>query len=135
MSDELGFNSKADLGLLAVALGVVAICVWLAAAFWEQDTGISVVLIAVGVLFPLWLMLSLRYFMSDDTLRIRCGPFKWRIPIAAITSVEPVRSVLSAPALSLDRLRIDYSGRSVMISPEPRGEFLRQLEHRRQHQS
>jgi hypothetical protein len=39
--------------------------------------------------------------------------------------------VLSSPALSLDRLKIDYSdARSIMISPEDRERFLADLKSR-----
>jgi hypothetical protein len=70
--------------------------------------------------------------LSAERLRVRCGPFQWLIPITDIASVVPTQSPTSSPAASLDRLRIDYGqGRSILISPEPRAEFLRQLEHRR----
>jgi hypothetical protein len=50
--------------------------------------------------------------------------------------VDSTRNPLSSPAMSLDRLRIEYGqGKAIMISPEPRAEFLRQLEHRRQHET
>jgi hypothetical protein len=65
-------------------------------------------------------------------LRIRCGPISWRIAIREITAVDQTRNPISSPAMSLDRLRIEYgAGNAVMISPEPREEFVRQLEYRR----
>jgi hypothetical protein len=46
--------------------------------------------------------------------------------------VVPTRNPLSSPALSLDRLRIEYGqGRAIMISPADKGPFLRALEERR----
>ena len=69
--------------------------------------------------------------MSASELFVRCGPFSWTIPIREIESIESTSSALSSPALSLDRLRIRYGQRWVMISPEPRQAFLQQLEHRR----
>ena len=139
MSDELAFTSKIDLWILIVLLTAVAICGWILADYWNLMlargwllTAVIVIPLGIGVLVPLWIVASLRYFLSDRMLRIRCGPFQWRIDIAEITSVEPASSAFSSPALSLDRLRIEYGdGRTVMISPEPREEFLRQLEHRR----
>jgi len=135
MSDELAFNSKIDLWLLILLLGVVSLCGWLMADNWPGIAAGNWLLalpLALGIALPLWVLLSLRYFLSEHTLRIRIGPFNARIPIGEITAIEPTHNPLSSPALSLDRLRIRYaSGRSVMISPEPREEFLRQLEYRR----
>jgi hypothetical protein len=135
MSDELAFNSKTDLGILILLLTAVTACLWGVASIWDAN---SIVLwpvaavLGVGILVPLWMIVSLKYFLSDDRLRVRCGPFQWRIPIRDITAVTATNSAQSSPAMSLDRLLIEHgeNGR-VMISPEPRAEFLRQLEHRR----
>ena len=139
MSDALRFNSKVDLWLLILVLGAVSVCIWALAEAWNAllargplFTALVAGALTIGILLPLWILISLRYFLTDDTLRIVCGPFKWRIAIRDIRAIESTESLLSSPAMSLDRLRIDYGdGRSVMISPEPRKEFLRQLEHRR----
>jgi hypothetical protein len=139
MSDELGFGSKVDIWLLVVALSAVAACLWILLTIWQDVYAVdslAAILLAIplvaGVLVPLWLIVSIRYFLSNDTLRVRCGPFRWRIPVRDITAVEPTQSMRSSPSMSTERLRIDYGdGRSVMISPEPREEFVRQLEHRR----
>ena len=135
MNDELAFNSKIDLWLLILILTAVSICLWALAAIWDSGDAIrwgAVAALAVGILLPLWVVVSLKYFLSDDNLRIRCGPFKWSIPIRDISAVTPTNSPWSSPALSLDRLSVVYGGgHSIMISPEPRAEFLRQLEYRR----
>jgi hypothetical protein len=45
--------------------------------------------------------------------------------------VLATRSPLSSPALSLDRIRIDYGkGKSVMISPLNKADFLLELQSR-----
>jgi len=139
MSDELAFSSRIDLWLLIVLLAAVSLCAWILAENWDVMlargwlvASLIVVPLAIGILFPLWIVTSLRYFLSDQTLRVRCGPFQWRIAIREITAVDPTHNALSSPAMSLDRLRIEYGqGKTVMISPEPRDEFIRQLEYRR----
>jgi hypothetical protein len=61
-------------------------------------------------------------------LVVRSGPFKWCIPIADITSITPTSNPLSSPALSLDRLRIEYGrGHLLMISPRDKEQFVRDL--------
>jgi membrane protein YdbS with pleckstrin-like domain len=133
--DRLVFSSKIDMWLLTVLVGGAGACIFVLAQFWSLMTGPlwwAGILLVIGALLPLWIVLSTRYAMSDAELFVRCGPFSRTVPIADITSVERTSSPLSSPALSLDRLRIDYAGGSIAISPEPRQAFLRQLEHRRQ---
>ena len=55
------------------------------------------------------------------------GPFRWRVPIDAITAITPTRSALSSPALSLDRLRIEYGERAILVSPIYKEGFVRAL--------
>lgn len=63
---------------------------------------------------------------------MRCRIRKWQVPIAGITGITPTSNPLSSPALSLDRLRIDYGrGKSLMISPKNKEQFIRDLEARR----
>jgi len=134
MSDGIRFNSKIDLWLLVVLL--LAAAASLLPALRMLGGGAAELLLAVSLLlvaaFILWILAATRYILSDDELLIRCGPFKWTVPIREITEVAPTRNPASSPALSLDRLRIDYGdGRWIMISPEPRAAFLRSLEARR----
>ena len=49
------------------------------------------------------------------------------MPLAAIDAVEPARNPLSSPACSLDRLRIEYGAKRIMISPLDKAGFLRAL--------
>jgi hypothetical protein len=135
MHDELAFNSKIDLWMLIVLLTAVAACLWGVAKIWDANSAILWLLtpvLAAGILLPLWILGTLKYFMSDETLRVRCGPFRWLIQIRDIRSVTPTNDPKSSPAMSLDRLEIGYGDdKSLLIAPEPRAEFLRQLEHRR----
>ncbi|HEY5665416.1 MAG TPA: PH domain-containing protein [Gammaproteobacteria bacterium] len=139
MRDELAFNSKVDLWLLILVLTAVAACLWGVAQIWDADSTalwLLAPLLAVGILLPLWILGTLKYFLSDDTLRVRCGPFGWQIPVGDIKSVTPTNESRSSPAMSLDRLLIEYGDdQRLLISPEPREEFLRQLEHRRKQAS
>jgi len=101
----------------------------------KVDTWLVVVLAAailIGAALPAWLLMATHYTLEDTELRVRSGPFRWSVPIREITAITPTRNPLSSPALSLDRLRIDYGrGRSLMISPADKDGFLRELERRR----
>jgi hypothetical protein len=78
----------------------------------------------LGVVYPI------RYGIDDLHLVIRNGLMRQRIPLADIVEVRPTRNPLSSPAMSLDRLRIQYGAglfKSVMISPNERPQFLEHL--------
>ena len=127
------YKSKTDAWLLAVLAVAIAVSLFAAivtvsdgsAAAWPMAAFIAI----IGVGLPIWLLLSTRYTLEPRQLRVQSGPFKWHIKVADITSITPSSNALSSPALSLDRLRIDYgSGRSLMISPRNKEQFLRDIE-------
>jgi membrane protein YdbS with pleckstrin-like domain len=89
------------------------------------------VLLLASAGIQLWLMRATDYTVDGTELRIRCGPFRWRIPLRDIHRVTPTRSPLSSPALSLDRLRIEYGdGRALMVSPADKVGFVAAVEQR-----
>src|SRR5690606_38964304 len=91
----------------------------------------ALITLLVGGIFPLWILLSTRYTLDDEVLTVQSGPFRWRVPIAELTDIRPTSNPLSSPALSLDRLRIDYGRKSIMISPKNKEHFLAEIEKRR----
>ncbi|MFL9708888.1 PH domain-containing protein, partial [Aeromonas veronii] len=69
------------------------------------------------------------YRLEGDTLFVSSGPIRLCVPLREIVNITPTNNPLSSPALSLDRLRIEYGrGKSVMISPRNKEEFVRNLE-------
>jgi hypothetical protein len=139
MSDAVVFKTRIDTWLFIVLMCAVVACLYAAAEIVPRVDDIGVIVagviigaLAIGAALPLWVVLTTRYRLGDDALDIRCGPFAWIVPIKDITDIAPSRSILSSPALSLDRLCISYgNGRAILISPEPRAQFLRSLEARR----
>ncbi len=122
-------RSKVDRWFVVVM--TIAIIGSLVAAIAVASTGTMMVLALAGFIvlvcaaLPIWLLLSTRYTLSEDQLVVQCGPFKWRIPLAEIIEITPTSNPLSSPALSLDRLRIEYGeGSSLMISPCKKQQFI-----------
>jgi hypothetical protein len=77
----------------------------------------------------LYLMLSIKYEINDSQLIIHQAMGKIIIDINTIKSIEPTHTILSAPASSLDRLRISYNKYDdIIISPRRKEEFIRQLQ-------
>lgn len=128
------FESKRDLwivGLLRVMPVVVLAIV--ADAWYLQHHDLrgpiaGVIILLLAELFFFESLLRSTYYVIDgNTLVIRSSFLTWRVPIRQIESITPTRSALSSPALSLDRLRIDYNGKSILISPENRERFIAML--------
>jgi hypothetical protein len=128
------YRSRIDTWLIATLAGALAVVVLVvvitiaeagtALAFWSLVPGAF-----IGLGLPLWILSSTCYTIDPPELRIRCGPFRWRIPIAEISAMTATRNALSSPALSLERIRISYSaGRSLMISPRDADRFMHELE-------
>ncbi len=77
---------------------------------------------------PVWLLVGTHYTITESTLIVRSGPFKWEVQLKSISSIEPSRSILSSPALSFDRLEIKYgNNQSILISPTDQNEFLQAI--------
>ena len=77
-------------------------------------------------------LVPVRYRLEHRGLVVRSGlSLRWRIPLANIHRVVPVVSLRPAPALSAQRLRLDYQHgtriRSVQISPVTPDLFLHDL--------
>jgi len=76
----------------------------------------------------LYLMISIKYEINESQLIIHQTMGKMIIDINTIKSIEPTHSILSAPASSLDRLRISYNKYDdVVISPRRKEEFIQHL--------
>ena len=85
-------------------------------------------MIAAVFLFSLWVLFSTRYTIDAVSLVVQSGPFRWTVPLKDIRAVRAVNDLRSGPALSLDRLRIEYAdARPLLISPRERERFLADL--------
>ena len=80
----------------------------------------------------LFMLANIKYVITESQLIIDQSLGKWGkevIDISTIKSIEPTHTILSAPASSLDRLRISYNKYDeVVISPRRKEEFISQLQ-------
>lgn len=132
MPADRTFKSKIDAWLMALVLGAAALP--MAAGLW---------LLAHGTARGVWLLLGwggltsllvaglsfpLRYTLRADRLHIQSGWLKWEVPYRSLVRATPSRNPLSAPAWSLDRLRLDYAaGGFILLSPEDCAAFMQEL--------
>jgi hypothetical protein len=127
------YRSKADAWLVVVLAAAMAVSLYATFVVISADSSlawlIAALIAGLGIGLPLWLLLSTYYTLEPRRLIVRSGPFKWRIALADITDITPTSNPLSSPALSLDRLRIDYGqGHSLMVSPRDKEQFVRAVE-------
>jgi Bacterial PH domain len=117
------FRSKVDLWLIVVIAISVTLNVNLIVGIFQSQSSWFAALICLcfGIALPISLLTFTRYEVDGDCLLVRSGPFRWKILLSSVRKIEATKSSASGPALSLDRLRVDYekSGtlKSILISP------------------
>ena len=131
------YNSKKDwwlFGLVWVAvLGLLAVGLFnLFAPPGNPALGRELIRAGFGALLAVLLTTyPLNYEITETELVARSGLLRWRVPLADIQEVRPTRSAASAPAWSLDRLRIGYlkggRSRALLVSPSDKWAFMRDL--------
>ncbi|MCI6504107.1 MAG: PH domain-containing protein [Prevotella sp.] len=90
-------------------------------------------IVAMAVIILLYLVITLAmswlYYVVDGGTLVICNCIvKQKIDINTIRRIEPSRSLLSAPAASLNRLRIYYGKYDeLLISPARQEEFIKAL--------
>lgn len=124
MSQEFHFRSAVGWSFKVLAISVGAA---LAASQWQ---GLNVGgLLTAGLLtaFLCWLYVSTVYTVTDQGLRVRSGPLNRWVDARAIDCVRPTNTILSAPALSLDRLEVTGAFGCVVVSPSDKRGFVSAL--------
>ena len=131
------YNSKKDWWLFGTAWGVgpaLSVCGLFAVLAQLGDPAVGWGLVRAGAGALLAVLLTtypLDYEITRTELVARSGFMRWRVPLADIQGAEPTRSAASAPAWSLDRLRVEYlkdgRSRALLVSPSDKGAFMRDL--------
>jgi hypothetical protein len=128
------FTSKIDAWILIVFITTILVPIF--AAFFSTKKGgvLSIIsaflLLAVGAILPIWLLLTTKYVVAEEQLIVNSGPFTWTIPTASISSVKETRNSRASPALTLDRLQLNYGeGKSIMLSPKDKIKFKHAIGH------
>ncbi|MGX5913241.1 PH domain-containing protein [Aliidiomarina sp. Khilg15.8] len=124
------YRSKIDTWLLVAIIFVVASSLYACIEILRTETNMLSLLVigGLGVILPVWLLAGTGYVLHSEQLVVHAGPFRWRVPLKDITSITPTRNPLASPALSLDRLRIEYGhGKWVMISPRDKEQLMRDI--------
>ena len=85
--------------------------------------------IVICFLFVFFVSKSTRYIIQENQLIVKClFIVNDRIEISKIRKIEKTNSILSSPALSLDRIAVHYNKfDEVYLSPKDKKEFISQL--------
>lgn len=129
------YRSKKDLWLFGLVWG--AVLAPLAVGLFNVLGGnaeLGWVLLRVGVVTAAAVLLTtypLNYEIRSGELVARSGLMRWRVTLNAIQEVRPSRNPASAPAWSLDRLRVEYvkgaETHTLYVSPADKAAFLSDL--------
>ena len=116
------FNSAVDSWFYVLGIAVPALIlvfVLITAGSGSLDVLLTLSVVSVLTLgLPVWILLSTFYVVTEKEVKVQSGPFHWSISLHEISSIESSRSLLSSPALSLNRLEIRYGNRkSLLLSP------------------
>ncbi len=131
---DIIFVSKVDfwlaLLLWSLSLFTVSVPLWQ----WKRGTHkspIQTILMTV-ILIPFAALMLIPFFgteykLTNDQLQVDSGFSVQKIEITDITYITPTRSMSSAPALSLDRIKISYQDEEILISPKDKSRFYREI--------
>ena len=132
---DIIFASKIDTWLTLVFVGATLLMIFsLFLPYWfKSDTSLvqNIFILFLPILFSLlilWLpYFKIKYTITNDELLVNNGFSTSRINLEDIANIQPSRSLLSAPALSLNRIEIRYKNKSgngsVLISPKDKLAF------------
>lgn len=114
----------------AIVLFLIAVFVFSGKPIVQEGFSWSaIIFLLLPIAFVVYVFASIKYTIVDDHLEVSDGILiRTAIPIQNIKRIKKTRSVLSAPAASLDRIEITYNDNDyVIISPKHRIQFLQHL--------
>ena len=120
------FHSKKDWWVVAFVICMSGLLLQLLLTMYAKGTFVqyplhsAVYMLAIAVLW--WPILNTKYVIRAEHLHIQILFFKWKIPLHQITRVSPTNNSIASPALSLQRLKVEYqqAGKSKFILVSPR---------------
>lgn len=130
------FHSKIDWWILGFVIAMTGLLVQLLFTMYAKGTMVEypehtmVYIFTIAVLW--WPVFSTTYAIGNNTLTIRSMFLKWVIPLENIKTVSKTNNSISSPALSLDRLKIEYlkdgKMKQILVSPRDQQAFRQTVE-------
>lgn len=112
--------------MVLIVVGIMGVAGYLSYQEGEIEELLPLGLALVLVLFSL---LSIRYTITEEgKLVVRAFFLKQTYDLSKLESITPSRSLLSSPAASLRRLRLDFGvGKPLIISPAAQDYFIEEV--------
>ena len=125
------YKAKVSYGLLLFVLLVffVSFITILNEGNFNSKTITSLVFLFVLLVFILHLFFKTEYTIENGKLKIKCGLISYMpIEISQIKRISKTRSLISSPAPSFDRIKIEYGKfDEIIISPKDKVNFAKDL--------
>lgn len=125
MAKELRFRSAVG---WSFKIPVLTVATALILSQWRGINVVGLGALSLALAVMGWLYVSTVYTVTDRGLLVRSGPVRRWADAKLIDRVRPTRTMISAPALSLDRLEVAGRFGAVVVSPIDRAGFVRALE-------
>jgi hypothetical protein len=142
------YKSAVDLWLAAILIGVPAALIFTGLSIglglnylhWHENLGRYAGFFFIGSGLSTGALigtfsLPCRYTLRETDLYVQCGMLNWIVPYQDIRRLELSCSLWSAPALSLNRVKVVRDDGFLLISPKNRTEFIADLQARLDHSS
>ena len=134
---DIIFVSKVDFWLVLLLWGLSLFTVSVPLWQWQRGAHKSLIqtILMTVILIPFAALMLIPFFgteytLTNDQLQVDSGFSVQKIEITDITYITPTRSMSSAPALSLDRIKISYQDEEILISPKDKSRFYREIQAR-----
>ena len=106
------FRSKKDWWVIGFIIAMTGLLLQLLFTMYAKATmsqyPIHTVTYVLTIAVLWWPVVNTQYRIEQNCLVITSMFLKWTIPLADIQKVSPSNNSVSSPALSLDRLKVDY---------------------------
>jgi hypothetical protein len=130
-----GFFTRVWIVILIIVNALMIVPLWLDPEVGPVEIGVVLGLCVLITGLLLWLMIDIRYTMTDEHLIVKGGPFGSKIKYADITRITDRPSIWAGYRIlaSRDAIEVHYKTGfmgSVMISPADKERFIAELQKR-----
>lgn len=130
------FHTKIDWWILGFLIAMTGLLIQLLYTMYAKGTMVeypehtTVYILTIAVIW--WPVFNTRYIIENEALIIHSLFLKWHIPLENIQNISKTNNSISSPALSLDRLKIEYMKdgkiKQVLVSPRDQQAFRQAVE-------
>lgn len=125
------FYSKKDWWVVAFVICMSGLLIQLLLTMHSRGTDqmypVHTAVYSLVVLLLWWPIFNTRYKIDDDYLTVKCLFLSWKIKKQDIEKISLTSNSIASPALSLDRLKIEYTVNNqrkfLLVSPRNQAKF------------